>query len=455
MKRLEQFQKGNRNVTYKEARVYLDAMSRYGSVLGLDTIRGLLEELGNPQEDLKFIHIAGTNGKGSVLAYTSTILSKAGYRTGRYVSPTVLSYREKIQVDGEWISENELTELTEEIKEAIAGLETAGAPIPTLFEVETAMAFLYFKKKSCDLVVLESGLGGRLDATNIVKTTVLAAFATISMDHIGILGNAIEEIAADKCEIIKSGCKVVSAKQKPEVKKILEEKAERTGCPFTEAKPELLIIQKETYKGMDVETPDFGNLHSGLTGEYQKENLATALEIVCALRKEGYKIPEEAVQIGVAETKWPGRFTSLRENPPLIVDGAHNEDAAKKLAISIRRYFPNYRIHLIMGVFKDKEYKKITALLCPDAECVYAIHLPNEERTLLAGVLAEDAAKYCENVIAFEKADAHSDLEEALKTAYRNAKKETEENQKSVVIACGSLSYLGDVIQIVETWDKA
>ena len=120
----------------------------------------------------------------------------------------------------------------------------------------------------------------------------------------------------------------MSAKQKPEVKKILEEKAERTGCPFTEAKPELLIIQKETYKGMDVETPDFGNLHSGLTGEYQKENLATALEIVCALRKEGYKIPEEAVQIGVAETKWPGRFTSLRENPPLIVDGAHNEDAA-------------------------------------------------------------------------------------------------------------------------------
>ena len=432
MKRLEQFQKGNRNVTYKEARVYLDAMSRYGSVLGLDTIRGLLEELGNPQEDLKFIHIAGTNGKGSVLAYTSTILSKAGYRTGRYVSPTVLSYREKIQVDGEWISENELTELTEEIKEAISGLETAGAPIPTLFEVETAMAFLYFKKKSCDLVVLESGLGGRLDATNIVKTTVLAAFTTISMDHIGILGNTIEEIAADKCEIIKSGCKVVSAKQKPEVKKILEEKAERTGCPFTEAKPELLIIQKETYKGMDVETLDFGNLHSGLTGEYQKENLATALE-----------------------TKWPGRFTSLRENPPLIVDGAHNEDAAKKLAISIRRYFPNYRIHLVMGVFKDKEYKKITALLCPDAECVYAIHLPNEERTLLAGVLAEDVAKYCENVIAFEKADAHSDLEEALKTAYRNAKKETEENQKSVVIACGSLSYLGDVIQIVDTWDKA
>lgn len=442
-------------MTYKEARVYLDAMSGYGSVLGLDTIRGLLEELGNPQEDLKFIHIAGTNGKGSVLAYTSTILSKAGYQTGRYVSPTVISYREKIQVNGEWISESELIELTKEIKEAIARLETAGAPIPTLFEVETAMAFLYFKKKRCDLVVLESGLGGRLDATNIVKTTVLAAFATISMDHIGILGNTIEEIAADKCEIIKPGCKVVSTKQKPEVKKILEEKAERTGCSFTEAKPELLTIQKETYKGMDIETPDFGSLHSGLTGECQKENLATALEVIRALREEGYEISEEAVQSGVAETKWPGRFSCLKENPPLIVDGAHNEDAAKKLAASIRRYFPNYRIHLIMGVFKDKEYEKITALLCPDAERVYAIHLPNEERTLTAEKLAEEMEKYCANVTVFEKSDAHSDLEEALQTAYEHAKKETEENKKSVVIACGSLSYLGEAIKIVETWDKA
>ena len=441
-------------MTYKEARVYLDAMSRYGSVLGLDTIRGLLEELGNPQKDLKFIHIAGTNGKGSVLAYTSTILSEAGYRTGRYVSPTVLSYREKIQVDGEWISEADLTELTEEIKEAIARLETAGAPIPTLFEVETAMAFLYFKKKRCDLVVLESGLGGRLDATNIVKTTVLAAFATISMDHIGVLGNTIEEIAADKCEIIKPGCNVVSAKQKPEVKKILEEKAERTGCPFTEAKPELLTIQKETYKGMDIETPDFGSLHSGLTGECQKENLATALEIIQELRKDGYKISEEAVQNGVAKTSWQGRFTCLRENPPLIVDGAHNEDAAKKLATSLQRYFPDYNVHLIMGVFKDKEYEKITALLCPDAAHVYTIHLPNEERTLAAGALAEEATKYCENVTAFEKADAHSDLKDALKNAYGNAKKEKEENQKAVVIACGSLSYLGDAIQIVGTWDK-
>ena len=164
----------------QEARVYLDEMSKYGSVLGLDTIRGLLRELGNPQESLKFIHIAGTNGKGSVLAYTSTILSEAGYRIGRYVSPTVISYLERIQMNGRWISEEEFAELTEKVKEAIARLKAAGENLPTVFETETAIAFLYFRKMNCDFVVLETGLGGELDATNIVKNTVCAVFATIS-----------------------------------------------------------------------------------------------------------------------------------------------------------------------------------------------------------------------------------------------------------------------------------
>ena len=167
-------------MTYREARVYLDEMSKYGSVLGLDTIRGLLRELGDPQDDLKFIHIAGTNGKGSVLAYTSMILSEAGYRIGRYVSPTVVSYLERIQIDTEWISEDKFAELTMRVRDAIARLEAAGKEIPTVFEIETAIAFLYFKEMKCDLVVLEAGLGGELDATNIIKNTVCAVFASIS-----------------------------------------------------------------------------------------------------------------------------------------------------------------------------------------------------------------------------------------------------------------------------------
>ena len=217
-------------MTYKEARVYLDEVSKYGSVLGLDTIRGLLRELGNPQDDLKFIHIAGTNGKGSVLAYTSTILSEAGYRTGRYVSPTVVSYLERIQIDGKWIPEDEFAELVEEVKKAIARMEARGEASPTVFEAETAVAFLYFREKRCDLVVLETGLGGLLDATNIVKNTELAVFASISRDHMGFLGETLEEIAANKAGIIKPGCTVVTSLQKPEVMAVLGGKARELKC---------------------------------------------------------------------------------------------------------------------------------------------------------------------------------------------------------------------------------
>lgn len=198
-------------MTYKEARVYLDDMSKYGSVLGLDTMRGLLRELGNPQESLRFIHIAGTNGKGSVLAYTSSILSEAGYRTGRYVSPTVISYLERIQVDGMWISEEMFAQMTSQVRDAIARLEEAKEPLPTVFEAETAIAFLYFKETHCDFVVLEAGLGGALDATNIIENTVCAVFSPISRDHLGVIGNTLEEIGENKAGIIKPGCAVISS----------------------------------------------------------------------------------------------------------------------------------------------------------------------------------------------------------------------------------------------------
>ncbi len=205
------------DMTYKEARVYLDEVSKYGSVLSLDTIRNLLAELNNPQEDLHFIHIAGTNGKGSVLAYTSTVLSEANYRVGRYVSPTVTTYLERIQVDGKMIPEATFAELVEEVKEAIVRLTEDGGAHPTVFDIETAVAFLYFRKKSCDLVVLETGLGGLHDSTNVVKNTEVAAFASISRDHMKFLGDTLEEIAHEKTGIIKPGCSVVSGIQKPEV----------------------------------------------------------------------------------------------------------------------------------------------------------------------------------------------------------------------------------------------
>ena len=451
-----------KDVTYKEARVYLDEMSKYGSVLGLDTIRGLLRELGNPQDDLKFIHIAGTNGKGSVLAYTSTILSKAGYKTGRYVSPTVISYLEKIQVDGKFISETEFAEITTEVKEAIDRLERKKEPVPTVFEAETAMAFLYFKKQNCDLVVLETGLGGETDATNVVKNTLCAVFATISVDHLGVIGDTLEEIAQTKSGIIKPGCMVISARQTKSVSAVLQKKAESCGCIYREAEPELMDMEEDRYTGMVFSYKEYKHMQSHIAGECQKENLATALEVIRSVRELGYKIPETAVKDGLDEARWIGRFTCLSENPVVIVDGAHNEDAAKKLRTSLERYFSQKEIILIMGVFKDKEYEKIVAVLCPLAKKVYTVDLLNKDRTLPGEKLAEcikqrmcDRRKVCIPKASGAAAkdmdtadvEAEKNIKDAVTKAYTYA---AEDADKRVVIACGSLSYLSEVIRWVE-----
>ena len=316
-------------MTYKEARVYLDELSKYGSVLGLDTIRGLLRELGNPQDDLKFIHIAGTNGKGSVLAYTSTILSEAGYRIGRYVSPTVVSYLERIQTDGEWIPEERFAYLTEKVRDAIARMEAAGEHSPTVFEAETAIAFLYFKEMDCDLVVLEAGLGGELDATNIVKNTACAVFASISLDHIGVIGNTLEEIAENKAGIIKPGCAVISAEQKKSVREVLRSRAESMGLEFAEAGQ--AQVSSEDFRGIRFSYKEFGDLYSPLAGKCQTVNAAAALETVRALRRMGYRISDEDVRRGIRKTVWPGRLTCVSEHPLLLLDGAHNEEAALRL----------------------------------------------------------------------------------------------------------------------------
>ena len=203
------------SMNYEEARAYLDDAARYGSVLGLDTMKELLARLGNPQDDLKFIHIGGTNGKGSVLSYLSAVLKEAGYRVGRYISPTLFSYRERIQVNEIYIKKDALARLTTQIQSCADEMVRDGAPHPTAFEIETALCFLYFREEKCDLVVLEVGMGGATDATNVIKTTVLEVLASISMDHMGFLGDTLAEIAACKAGIIKPGCPVVLSTDNP------------------------------------------------------------------------------------------------------------------------------------------------------------------------------------------------------------------------------------------------
>ena len=320
---------------YEEARVYLDHVSKYGSVLGLESIKSLLDEVGNPQEDLTFIQIAGTNGKGSILCYLSNILKESGYKTGCYSSPAVMEELETIKVNDESITKEEMGNITGEVKAAAERLQEKGRSSPTVFEIETAIAFLYFKKCKCDYVVLEAGLGGLLDATNIVENTVLSVFATISMDHVGVLGNNLTEIACNKAGIIKPGAIVVTAPQKEEVLKVLHSKADEKGCKIRcVEKKDLKMLdrnpecQKFSYKGIQ-------NIEIGMAGDHQLENAATAIEAVTALNESKEVVPEEAMRRGLKNARWHGRFEILQTEPTIVLDGAHNEDAALRLAQSV------------------------------------------------------------------------------------------------------------------------
>ncbi|MDE5909040.1 MAG: bifunctional folylpolyglutamate synthase/dihydrofolate synthase [Lachnospiraceae bacterium] len=424
-------------MTYQEVMEYIEGLKVYGSVPGLENIENLCDKLGNPQKELSFVHIAGTNGKGSVLAFLSEVLKAAGYRTGRYVSPTLFEYRERIAVNNRPISKKELCTQMTVLKEICWELVEEGKPHPTAFEIETAMAFQYFKEKECQIVVLETGLGGRLDATNIVTNTLAAVFTSISMDHMGVLGKSLQEIAENKAGIMKPGAAAVALKGEPEVNDVLEKKASLLGIPlitadFSDASGIKRSLAKQTFS-----YKEYKNLTISLVGAYQIENALLAAETIRTLKEKGYKIPDKAVYKGFEHTSWQGRFQILAKRPYFIADGAHNRDGAKRLAETIRLYFTNRKIIYIMGMLRDKEQDEILKATCPLASQILTVPTRGE-RGLSAYDLACKAKEYHDYVTALDS------VEEAVEMAYLLADKD------AVIIAFGSLSYLGGLIQMVE-----
>ncbi len=422
----------------KETMEYLKSIQSYGIVPGLDSIRELCRRLGNPQDTLKFVHIAGTNGKGSTLAYISTILKCAGYKVGRYHSPSIFEYRQEIQVNGRAITKKALCEGVELVRRACDEMTAEGLVHPTPFEIETALAFWYFQRQQCDIVVLETGMGGKFDATNLINTTLVAVLTSISMDHMSFLGSSLEKIAEQKAGIIKPGCNVVSIEQKPEAMEVVQKATEKLQCPLriTERAETTHVrygVEKQRfdYKG-------FKNLEIHLVGEFQIDNAVLAIEAVEALRDKGFAVSEKALRKGLQETVWQGRFTIVGKKPYFIVDGAHNEDAAEKLAKSIEFYFTNKRIIYIMGILKDKEYDKIISLTHRYADQIITVTPPENPRAMHAYELAQEIVKVHPQVTAVDS------LEEAVEMSYLLAGKD------DIIIAFGSLSYLGRLIKIVE-----
>ena len=426
-------------MTYEEAKTYLADCNQYSCEFSVEPIRNLLSLLGNPQDQLTFVHIAGTNGKGSVLAYVSTVLKEAGYKVGRYISPTIFSYRERIQVNESYISREDLIRLTEKVKAAGDQLLAEGRQHPTMFEMETAIAFLYFAEQNCDLVVLEVGMGGRLDATNVIRNTKVAVLASISMDHMGFLGDTLAEIAACKAGIIKPDTTVVSMRQQPEAMEVIRQVCQRQKADLriADAANATDIVygceeQYFSYGGYD-------SLEIHLAGSYQIANAVLAVEAVKALIDLGYAISEEALHSGLQKASWKGRFTVLQREPYFIIDGAHNRDGARVLADSVRQYFPKKRLHYIMGVFKDKEYETIIDQMSAFDADVITVETPGNPRALPAEELAE-AWKKKKTDVTFEKK-----IENAVRKSLEKAKKD------DVILAFGSLSFLGEIVKALDT----
>lgn len=421
-------------MTYEQARQYIEMMSKAGIVLGLESIKNLLAELGNPQDDLKFVHLAGTNGKGSTLAFISTILEIAGYKTGRYVSPTVQSYRERIQINRTNITKTDFAAGLLQIKKAVETMRAKGLPQPSVFEIETALGFLYFKEQGCDIVVMETGMGGVTDATNIVRNTLVAVITSVSRDHMEFLGDTIADLTRAKVGIIKPDSHIVHGELPSEALEIIRNFDNK--CHILNKND--LIIQKSPKKYTQIfNYQNMQNLKINLLGQHQIENAALAILTIQSLQEQGFVITDEHIKQGLAATEWYARITVVKEkNPTIIVDGAHNQDSVRKLAETLAELFPTEQIVAVMGVFKDKEIAEILTEIKPVISKIHALTLPDEKRTMQADDLARLAVA---NGI---EAESHATLASALTKAIGEAE---------VVVAFGSFSYLGNVLKYIKT----
>ena len=403
-------------MTYEEARAYIEKVSQTGSILGLENIQNLMQELSDVQEKLNIIHIGGTNGKGSTGAFIESVLIEAGYRVGRYTSPAVFDPFEVWRINRENIALEAYLECLSQVKDACERLVAKGLPQPTVFEVETALAFVYFYQEKCDYVLIEVGMGGETDATNLITKPVCSVLTSISMDHMQFLGNSISEIARVKAGIMKAGCPVVTPEgQKPEVLQVIRDVAKQKGA-------ELFVAETMSYSHKMLE-----HVKLKMKGTYQIENSILAAT-VC---KKVVHLADEVIVRGLEQATWPGRFEVVSEEPLIILDGAHNEDAAEKLAHTLQKHFTNRRITYIIGVLADKEHAKMLALMLPLVQRAYTVTPPNK-RALDGAVLAEEVRSFGKEAVYCEK------MEDAVSFAVQEARA----GETDVIVAFGSLSYL-------------
>ena len=424
---------------YEEAMKYITEVGNFGSNYGLERTYKLLEHLGNPERDLKLIHIAGTNGKGSTTSMITEILMGEGYKVGMYTSPFIEEFEERIQINRNNIPKESLAILMDEIKVAVDKVIEAGYNHPTEFEIITVLMLLYFKKENIDFGVIEVGLGGTLDSTNVIKP-IIQVITSISFDHTNLLGNTLEKIAREKAGIIKKGIPTVIYPQQEEVLKVIKNK-----CFVMDS--ELYIANNENLKFKNIVNLDkpyqllkYNNeidILLPLLGEHQIINLSVAMQAIEVLNNKNIiDISIANIVKSIKNVSWKGRLEVLSNNPYVVIDGAHNIQGIKTLSRNIKKYFKYENLYLILGILADKDVEEMIKIITPMAKKVYSV-TPNSIRGELAESLKDEVSKFNKNCKAFDK------YEEAYLEALNDA------SEKDLILASGSLYMIGDMRKII------
>ncbi|MCC0656161.1 bifunctional folylpolyglutamate synthase/dihydrofolate synthase [Clostridioides sp. ES-S-0123-01] len=428
---------------YEEALEYISQTNKFGIRLGLENIGKLLELLGNPQETLNIIHVAGTNGKGSVCSFISNILRESGYKVGLYTSPYLETFTERIRVNGENIPQEDVARIIGLIKEKIEVMVSQGYAYPTEFEVVTAMAFYYYSEQKVDFVALEVGLGGRYDATNIITKSLVSVITSISLDHTGILGDTIEKIAYEKAGIIKENGIVLVYDQTDEAKDVIKSVCKEKNAKYIEVNFDDINIKKSNINfqiyDCNIMGETYKNLEIMLIGEHQINNSILAMSVLKYLKdiKKLDNISEESIRKGLITTKWPGRIEKIKESPIFIIDGAHNEDGAKSLAKALDKHFKDKKLTLLIGMLEDKDIDGVLDILMPKFSKVVTT-TPNNPRAINSDILKEKILKYVSDVTS------KHEIEDAVNYTLETS------NKDDIIISAGSLYMIGTVRTLVK-----
>ncbi|MEI6579488.1 MAG: folylpolyglutamate synthase/dihydrofolate synthase family protein [Eubacteriales bacterium] len=418
-------------MTCEQAIDYIHSLEKFGINPGLERIAALCDALGNPQDSLQFIHVAGTNGKGSTSTMLAEILKAAGYKTGLFTSPYVIDFCERMQINGKMITHDELALIVSEIEPVISALAAKGLQL-TEFEAITAAAFLYFARKECDIVVLEVGLGGRFDATNLIKTPLASVITSISMDHMAVLGNTIEKIAAEKCGIIKqNGITVCYPSQTPQALAVIKATAGQMNNELFIPNVEDIEMINEGLYGTQVKF-DGLSVFVPFMGAHMVLNASVAVATARVLAQNGLSISDEHIADGIAAAKMPARMEIIKKEPLIIIDGGHNEGCARALAECIKNHLKGRKIIAVCGMMSDKDYGVYLKTVAPLFKTLIATK-PFIARALDAKTLLETAEKYCKNCMAIEN------TQDAVEKAVELSGKD------DVIIICGSFYLAGEV----------